>query len=75
MAEAAPKPTYINQIAAVALDAPPPVMTKQDRAVQAAITAKPQRVASVDREMLDRRTLGDLVRAADSEKAQQKSRP
>lgn len=74
-AEAAPKPTYINQIAAVALDTPPPKMTKQDRAVQAAIKSKPQRVALVDRDMLDRRTLGELSRAANSEKSREKPRP
>ena len=77
-AHAAPKPTLITQIAAVALNTPPPIMSKQDRAVQAAITprkTKPEKVASVDRDMLDRRTLNDLARAAGSEKARENSRP
>jgi hypothetical protein len=75
-AESAPKPTIIRQIAAVAVAPKPVALTKQDRAVQAAIApdahplarlTKPERVAMLDRDALHSAVAKEVARGASSD--------
>ncbi len=84
-AQAAPKPTLLRQIAAVATESKAITLTKQDRAVQQAIApkanvaAKPmksERVALLDSSLLGNNRVKDLAHAARSEaKSGAKTRP
>jgi hypothetical protein len=75
-AQVAPKPTLLRQLAAVASSPKVVALTKQDRAVQQAISpktvavAKPkanERVALLDQSLLANGTVKDLAHAAASE--------
>jgi hypothetical protein len=75
-AESAPKPTIVRQIVAVAVAPKPITLSRQDRAVQAAIApeahpmtklSKTERVAMLDRDELRSAAVKEVARVASSE--------